>query len=340
MKSERRHELQHNTLADWLVKSSESIKPYQNQILAGVTLLVVLVAVYVWWSRYSESRTTDSWNQFYVAMETGNLEKLSAVIDDYPGTKASDLALLVSASAHFDKGCEQLFVSKAIGEGELSKAIDGYEKILKQSKTPLVLESATLGLARAYEARGDKESLEQAEKNYEIVSKWPKGGFAAIANQRLADLKKPEIRQMYADYKPRPAGSSGSSLREPLPGLEGYDMKNLPNDAPGGLLDSSPFNKEFKDKGKAKDKAAEKDEKSSDLDKPLGSAKPLGELNPLGDTKPLEDKKPLGDTKPLEDTKPLGAAKPLEDTKPLDDTKPLEDAKPAPEKNAPEKTDK
>ena len=41
MKSERRHELQHNELAEWLFKAGEQLKPYQNLILAAVVVLVV-----------------------------------------------------------------------------------------------------------------------------------------------------------------------------------------------------------------------------------------------------------------------------------------------------------
>ena len=41
MKSERRHELQHNALAAWMVKSFETIQPYQNFILNAYFWLLV-----------------------------------------------------------------------------------------------------------------------------------------------------------------------------------------------------------------------------------------------------------------------------------------------------------
>ena len=41
MKSERRHELQHNELAEWLAKSAQAIKPYQNIIFAAVVLVLI-----------------------------------------------------------------------------------------------------------------------------------------------------------------------------------------------------------------------------------------------------------------------------------------------------------
>ena len=44
MKSERRHELQHNDLADWFLTTYESMLPYRTVIIFG-TLLVVVAAV-------------------------------------------------------------------------------------------------------------------------------------------------------------------------------------------------------------------------------------------------------------------------------------------------------
>ena len=42
MKSEERHKLQQNELADYLAKVVEKIKPYQNAILGGIILVLVL----------------------------------------------------------------------------------------------------------------------------------------------------------------------------------------------------------------------------------------------------------------------------------------------------------
>ena len=47
MKSERRHELQHNELADWLIKAGQQIKPYQNAMLAGAVALFILSAYWL-----------------------------------------------------------------------------------------------------------------------------------------------------------------------------------------------------------------------------------------------------------------------------------------------------
>ena len=45
MKSEERHKLQQNELADWLGRSYAVIKPYANAILAVVLLAVVVAGL-------------------------------------------------------------------------------------------------------------------------------------------------------------------------------------------------------------------------------------------------------------------------------------------------------
>ena len=46
MKSERRHELQHNALVDWMTQTGKTLKPYQNIILSAVVIGLVTFAAY------------------------------------------------------------------------------------------------------------------------------------------------------------------------------------------------------------------------------------------------------------------------------------------------------
>ena len=92
MKSERRHELQHNELAEWLFKTSEQIKPHQNSIMAGVVVLAVLIVGYSWWTRHNATRTTQAWTELGNAMDTGSDTVLAAVADEYPNTVVGQTA--------------------------------------------------------------------------------------------------------------------------------------------------------------------------------------------------------------------------------------------------------
>lgn len=197
MKSERRHELQHNLLADWLATWAERLKPYQNIVLSAVLLAVVALAGYVLWSRESASRTTQAWDELNAAVDSRDPTALAKVIEDHPDTGVADLAALVSADERLAEGCRQLFVSKATAQNELNKAIELYSLVRGHYGLPAQQERATFGLARAKEAKGDASDIDEAMKLYEEVAKQPNGAFAAAAAQRLEDLKRPATKELY-----------------------------------------------------------------------------------------------------------------------------------------------
>jgi hypothetical protein len=232
MKSERRHELQHNELATWLIRSAETIKPYQNLILAAVAAVLVAVLGYTLWTRDAASRTSQAWDQFNAVIQSRDPAKLAKLTEEYPNSAVGTTAAVVAADSHLQEGCERLFVNKALAQQDLTKAIDLYHLVLPPSQVPLQLERATFGLARAQEAKGD---LPAAEKLYgEVAARWPNGTFFAAANDRLQDLKRPATKQFYdqfAHFDPKPP-FTGKPGEPPA-----FDMKSLPSDGPPSVSD-------------------------------------------------------------------------------------------------------
>ena len=190
MKSERRHELQHNELAEWIIKSAQAVKPYQNLVVAGLVIVVVAIAAYTWWSGNRAKQTADAWNELNTGLAAMDRDRLSKVVEDFPDTHAGRTATVLLADFHLADGCNQRFVNKAPAEQELSKAIELYESDLKENPSALLRERSTFGLARAKESKGDLESARQYYK--EVVRKWPNGAYAAVAQQRFNDLARPK----------------------------------------------------------------------------------------------------------------------------------------------------
>jgi hypothetical protein len=211
MKSERRHELQHNDLAEWLVHAGAAVKPYQNMILSAVLVVLALAVGYTIWMRMAASESANAWNAVSTALDSGDMSGMAKVIDEYPSTSAAHTAGVVLADNYLAVGCNQLFSNKATGLDELAKAIRIYDAVLAESRQPSLRERATFGLARAKESKGDAESIEQSEKLYaEVVANWPEGAFARAASERLADLKRPATKEFYdlfAKFDPKPAFS-------------------------------------------------------------------------------------------------------------------------------------
>ena len=114
MKSERRHELQHNELAEWLFRTGQAIKPYQELIVAAVAVVVVAALVYAYWSSTSAKQSSLAWTQLTVGIENGNLEVLTAVAEENPDSIAAQMATLTLADVHLATGCQQRFNSMAL----------------------------------------------------------------------------------------------------------------------------------------------------------------------------------------------------------------------------------
>jgi len=199
MKSERRHELQHNELADWLFKTGERLKPYQNLILAGVAFAVVAVAVYSWWSRTSATRSSQAWTELARALEVGSPDMLATVADDYPNTTVGQTAATVLGDWRLAEACDRRYVSLPLAQKELKSASESYSKVLEKSRSPVLLERATYGMARVKETLGDLDAATQLYS--EVVTKWPDGAYVPAAKRRLEDFKQPDTKAMFGDLR-------------------------------------------------------------------------------------------------------------------------------------------
>lgn len=235
MKSERRHELQHNVLADSLAKAAETIKPYQNMVMGTVAVVLVVMVGYTLWSRESTAQTTQAWDEMNAALETGKLEQLSKVVEDYPGTNVAYTAQAVLADVHLGMGCDRLFKNKATGLDELNKAIALYDLVREGSRSSELKERAAFGLARAKESKGDDESLKQAERLYKEVAA-SKSAYAAVAQERVKDLERPTTKKFYDDFRkfdPKPAFSAEPGERPE------FDINSLPNEGAANVSEAT-----------------------------------------------------------------------------------------------------
>jgi len=165
MKSERRHELEKNELAEWLVKSVEGIKPYTNWILGTVLLVAVATASYAWWSGRSRTQDEEAWGLYYQALDNQDPEELDAVADKYPNHEAAYWATVAAADCLRRVGCGELFRDKTVAGERLTEAVERYTKVLddEDCEDPVLLQRATFGLARALESQTE---LERARQRY------------------------------------------------------------------------------------------------------------------------------------------------------------------------------
>jgi tetratricopeptide (TPR) repeat protein len=230
MKTERRHELQKNELADWLTVRLGQARNYSGPIWVTVLAIVVLVAVGMYMSRRSTNQTAAAWEELFSASGSDNPEKLQSLADRMPDTRAGKWARMRLADRSLTQGIDQLFQDRAEARKSLASAVDGYRWLREHSGDKQLEERATLGLAKAYESQ---DKLQESRQEYEkLLKQWPEGVYADEAKSRLHDLDKKSTREFYdwfAQREMKPPGDNGPGI----PGLKPkFESGNLPADAP------------------------------------------------------------------------------------------------------------
>lgn len=244
MKTERRHELQTNELADWLGEAVDTVKPYVRVVLGIFIACLVLIAA--WWLSSSQSKTKKElgWNRYFRAVEERDEDALEQVAQKLTGTPAGYWSSLLLADRKLNEGTEALFSERAKANEALKDAVDLYQAAAK-SDEPLVQQRAAYGLARAYESQ---KSLGKAREAYEKLQRqWPNGIFNSMAQKRLDDLSKKQTVAFYdwfAKQKPKPA----------LPENSGLPDFNLPPKAPDDDSLLSPRAPDLLNPSKTEDK--------------------------------------------------------------------------------------
>jgi hypothetical protein len=242
MKTERRHELQTNVLADSLARWIDKAKPYSRAALAVLIALVAGVFVWGYQSAQGVRRQSEGWSEYYDAMMTRDpRERLGDIAERYAGTSVAHWARVVLADIQLDDGTNRLFTDRAGAREELQNALEDYQAILRDSDDPMLTQRATFGLARAREGLA-KDLIKAREEYRSIATKWPDSPYAAPAEARAKDLDRMATKSFYdwfAKYEPpRPMAKEPGS-----PGVRPDFMKDTLDE--GGLklpslLDSNP----------------------------------------------------------------------------------------------------
>jgi hypothetical protein len=224
MKAERRHELKHNELADWLGERMEMLKPHATGVLLGIVLLAVILIGSAWYLGGKNQAASRAWSRYFQAFNDREPQKtLDAIAGDQSGSKAAWWAKLAVADMDLGKGAAMLYSDRAEATKLLQQAKDGYSRV-EAADDPMLKSRARLGLAKVHESLCN---VEEAQKYYELVAKdatSPAIAKAAAADaERLKDKEEAEFLEWFAKQTPkRPA---------PLPGMGGT-VPGLPGDLP------------------------------------------------------------------------------------------------------------
>lgn len=229
MKSERRHELQHNQLADALAEASVKVKPYSRTIGGVAVILCVLLLAYTYVSGKGAQKSAVGWDEYFEAVNANDRERLTEVAEKYAGTSVAPWARIVAADMGLSEGCSSLFNQKAKAREMLRQAVNNYQTVFGEATDDTLKQRALYGLGRGHEALASVEDLKKAREDYKkLLEGWPEGVYSVAAKQRLDDLERSSTKEFYdwfAKHEPPKAASPSGKKPEFLEDALDSDVK-------------------------------------------------------------------------------------------------------------------
>lgn len=234
MNSERRHELQHNALADLLGVQIKKIEPYTKLIAVGVAIVVFGAMAYGFYRSAEVGARSDATLELLQNAGSSDPDALASVGDRYADTSAGELAKLLQADALLSEGVSGLFNDREAAQGQLDEALKQYTLVADTSKDMLLRSRANFGVARALESKGE---IDKAISAYnQVIDIGESAAIATAARNRIDHLKNPMTKEFFAwfdeqDFTPPdptapPTLPSGVSLPD-LPDLDLPDVSPL-----------------------------------------------------------------------------------------------------------------
>ncbi|MGN6546911.1 MAG: hypothetical protein ACTHK7_17790 [Aureliella sp.] len=290
MKSQRRHELQTNYLADHLGTAAQASKPFAMWVTIAVAAVVVLGIGYGIYASQTHKANSEAWGEYYFNIGTGDAEVFRQVAEDHPNTSAAHWAQQAWADNQLMIGLDQIYTNRKEAEENIQRAIDAYNDVLKSADEEELKNRAAIGLAQAYESIG---KLDDATRYYQQVASSGPGPFANMANERLLWIKSGEGKSFYEWFAsvrstPAPPPALPSDLSQPptMPDLS-FPQKQNPLTLPGateGAASTQPTPGE-----PASDAAKPGETPSQPAAEPTKAAEPAKSAEPEAAKSPASD---------------------------------------------------
>ena len=228
MKTDRRHELQTNVLADWIGKHLQQLQGHSKTILAVILLVIAAAIGGTFWAQDQATRVQASWNQFFQAFGERDSEALEKVAAKNRGTIAGIWAHLAEADLKLAEGLGDLYTNRDNAKENLAEAERNYLAVAAAAANETLLrDRAWFGLGQVYESQAE---LEKAKEYYnKLVSDSPTSALGKAAKERFDALNDPSTEKWYnwfANQKPRPMSIPGMSDDLGLPN-DPSDLRNL-----------------------------------------------------------------------------------------------------------------
>ena len=195
MKSERRHELEKNVLAERLGSGIASVQPMIPLIVGGIAVLAVGSLAWGIYSSYTQRGTARAWTEYYFTLDGGDADSFAKVAENFSDSPAADWARLKAGNDYLLRGVDAIYRNRSEGEKLLNQSIALLEEV-DSDKLPELSGRAKFDLGQAHETLGE---LDKAAKYYqEVVDSASFPSLAQNAQDRLAFVTSEKGKEFYA----------------------------------------------------------------------------------------------------------------------------------------------
>ncbi len=238
MKSERRHQLETNLLADQIDSHIQQIKKLLPAILGGTAIVLI---VGFGWGLYSNHLTTQAargWTQLYFS-DTES-QTLAAISSEFEGTTPGLWALMTAGDSEMNKAVENWALDRDVAEQYYKQAVERYKVVVNKAPDSILKGKAHFGLAQALEGLGQREQAVVEYRKVAAIGGMPPDVIAE-SGRRALWLESKAGEEFFAWYKNnRPSAPLLESPKpnRTIPGAENFTLPSLSDIIPG----SAPSN--------------------------------------------------------------------------------------------------
>lgn len=324
MKTQRRHELQTNQLADRIGIYLQKVRPYQKQILYGVATVVALGGAVLFLSKQQQAKAGVSWEDYFGAMVEQRPEALTEVARLHSGSTAALWARQAAGDMKLSTGAMLLFRDRNEARKNLKDAEKEFLAVEQDgARYPMLLQRSRYGLAQTYESLCE---IEKARDYYKkVAAAEPDSALGKLAQRRHDQIAGRDSDRWFAWFEKQvpkpPAGAV------PAPG----QGPSVPADL-GVLPDSPDFPFTGTDMKPAPRTEAQPEAAAEAKPAMQPEAKPAAEAEATPAPQPEEKSAPAPEAKPATEPEVKPAAEP--EAKSEKEPAPAPEAKPAMEPEA------
>jgi hypothetical protein len=238
MKSEERHQLLTNDLGVVTERTVGFFERHVGTIIGIVCAALLIGAVGFWWSQSADTEVESGWTLLRSAQ---TLEDFGAVIDKYKNEPAGQWAQLLASEMNLKNGLPLMFTNREIGVTDINSAKEGFESLVKQKViSPQVRERALWGLGQCLESTCDGDTSKAVEVYEKLLNEFKDTMFKSAAEERVATLKKPEAKEFYAWFSkenPKPPEARPRDFKNDSSKSDTLELPDLSNTKEEGGLD-------------------------------------------------------------------------------------------------------